>query len=161
MDVVSPSGCAALAELAVRSRVHWYVREFTPADARGCRVVVLTEPDRERAIALRSLGRRLGFWLCAIDQPDFCDWVNVGVVRAGPIQIAIGSGGGAPGLVRALREGLSAGLSGRFARFAERLADRRERAPRELRRQDMRDALAGLRVRVEIDYPAWEAEDGG
>ncbi len=161
VSVVAPRLEPTLEALATRSLVHWCQRRFTPEDARGARVVVLAERDPDLARALRAQGRRDGFWLCAIDQPDHCDFVNVARVAAGPLQIGLSSGGTAPALLRALREGLEAAFDGRFVRFVERFGAMRKGPPgegSEGRRERLARALEGFELEVGVRYPRWEGE---
>jgi siroheme synthase-like protein len=155
-------GVRALAEAGA---VAWIPRAPTADDLPGARVVLLTEQDPALAQWLHGLGRTHGFWLCALDQPDHCDWVNLGQVRAGPIRIAIGSDGGAPALVRRLREALQGALDGRFAAFAERLVTFRQglkKHPPEERRRRLALALQGFQLEIRVRYPPWESNtDGG
>ncbi|MFW5925451.1 MAG: precorrin-2 dehydrogenase/sirohydrochlorin ferrochelatase family protein [Myxococcota bacterium] len=159
--VVWPRVDADLQEMARRGVVEWRRRPPEAEDFRGARLVVLAEPDADLARELHSLGRSEGFWLCAIDQPEHCDWVNVGQVEAGPVRIGIASGGGAPGLVKRLRIDLSNALGGRFAAFANRLVAFREGLaglPPEERRRRLTLALEGFRLEIRICYPDWESD---
>jgi siroheme synthase-like protein len=151
--VVSREGSPELVALALRSRVHWYARPFTPEDARGCRLVVLCERDAALAAALHANARRAGYLFSAVDQPEHCDFVHMATIAAGPVQIAVSTGGAAPALARRLREGLERGLDQRFARFAEEIAARRATLPAEERREGMAQALAGFELEISLRYP--------
>jgi siroheme synthase-like protein len=160
VTVIWPSEGPEVRGLAASGGIRRVVRGPAREDVQGARVVVLAEQDADLARWLHGLARSEGFWLCAIDQPEHCDWVNMGQVRAGPIRIAIGSGGGAPGLTRRLREDLQAALDGRFAAFAQRLAAFRaglQGLPVEDRRRRLSLALRGFRLDIRVEYPAWEA----
>ncbi|MFW6050414.1 MAG: precorrin-2 dehydrogenase/sirohydrochlorin ferrochelatase family protein [Myxococcota bacterium] len=162
--VLWPEVVDGLRGLAEQGRVRWEARRPGEGDLRGARVVVLAEPDPALARELHAQGRREGFWLCAIDQPDHCDWVNVGQVEAGPVRVAIASGGGAPGLVKRLREGLAAALDARFAAFARRLVAHRDRLtslPSAERRRRLALALEGFGLEITVRYPDWEAVPDG
>lgn len=159
--VVAPDVCPELADLAARTTITWYARTFTPQDAAGCRLVVLSERNPERAAELRALGARYGYLFCAIDQPAFCDWIHPAVVAAGPVTVAFASGGVAPALLKRLREGLARALDARFVGFAEKIASLRgellERPAAE-RKQALDEALEGFVLDVRVHYPAWEVE---
>jgi siroheme synthase-like protein len=164
VTVVWPAVGAEVDALQAAGTVSWIGAQPDREHFRGARVVVLAELDRELARSLQELGRTDGFWLCAIDQSEYCDWVNLAQVRAGPIRIAIGSDGGAPALSRRLREELQAGLDARFVAFAERLVALRERLaglPSEERRRRMALALEGFRLDMVVEYPPWESAPDG
>lgn len=162
--VVWPEVEPELRTMAENGAVRWIARDVRPDDLRGARVVVLTVQDADRARDLRARGRREGFWLCAIDQPEHCDWVNVGQIEAGPIRLSIASGGGAPALIKRLREDLSVAFDERFAAFAQRLVRYREgqaARPSAERRRRLALALEGFRLEIQICYPPWESSPDG
>src|SRR5687768_10760657 len=164
VTVVWPEATLRLRTLALRRDVHWYARAFTPADAHGCRIVLLTERDPDLAARLRAQGRREGFLFCAIDQPAFCDFTHGGVAQAGPVQIAVSTGGTAPAFARAIRDGLGSALDERFVRFAEAIAAVRAEAAgggREAQREQLGRVLDGFALEVGVRYPSWESEPGG
>lgn len=49
--------------------------------------------------------------LCAIDQPDYCDVVNVSVFERGDLKVMISTNGVAPALARKIRQGLENSLA--------------------------------------------------
>ena len=164
VTVVWPEATRRLRALALRRDVHWYARAFTPEDARRCRLVILTQRDPALASRLRSQGRRDGFLLCAIDQPASCDFTHGAVLQAGPVQIAVSTGGTAPAFARVIRDGLAASLDPRFAAFATEIARIRAGAAsggREGQRQKTTEALAGFALDVSVRYPSWESVPGG
>jgi uroporphyrin-III C-methyltransferase/precorrin-2 dehydrogenase/sirohydrochlorin ferrochelatase len=145
-----------LAGAARRAQLLWFARSFLETDLIGCRLVMLTEPDPALAARLWSLRQRYPFWLCAIDQPEYCDLFMVSSVRRGPLQIGISTGGGAPLLARRVREGLEAGLDAGLGEFARSFADLRagmRTLPRAERQRRLEDALHGFALGVTVSYP--------
>jgi siroheme synthase-like protein len=164
VTVVAPAVVPAIARLAERAGLRWYARELVDDDVRGAHVVVVTPLDAALASRVRRLAHAGRAWLCAIDQPAFCDFVQVATVRAGPVQVALSSDGTAPALLGRLRAGLVAALDARFAAFAARLAEARTRlrdVDRAGRRRLMEAWLAGFGFDVTVRYPAWEASADG
>lgn len=161
VTVVAAEVLPELAALAARTSVHWYARAFTEADVRGCQVVILSERNSALAAELRALGRHHRFLFCAIDQPEFCEWIHPAVVQAGPISVALGSGGSAPGLLKRMKNDLAEALDARFVAFAERLSALRQGlqdSTSDDRRRVLEGALDGFGLEVRVRYPAWEAE---
>lgn len=65
---------------------------------------VKTDPDLTRKIAEVCKTKRI--LLCAIDQPAYCDIVNVSVFDVGRLRMTMGTGGAAPAIARKIRQGL-------------------------------------------------------
>ncbi len=145
-----------LAAAARRGQLVWFARSFSETDLLGCRLVMLTEQDTALARRLWALRQRYPFWLCAVDQPDYCDLFLVSRVRRGPLQIGISTGGGAPLLARRVRQGLEAGLDPRLSDFARSFADLRaslRALPKLERRRLLDEALHGFALEVRVSYP--------
>jgi uroporphyrin-III C-methyltransferase/precorrin-2 dehydrogenase/sirohydrochlorin ferrochelatase len=156
VTLVAEQAQPELARVAQRARLTWFARGFLESDLIGCRLVLLTEPDRELAQRLSALRGRYPFWLCAIDQPDYCDFFMVSSVRRGPVQIGISTGGGAPLLARRLRQDLEAGLDhglGDFARSFAGLRANLKALPRAERQRRLEEALDGFALEVRVSYP--------
>lgn len=86
-------------------------------------------PSMTRRVA--AVCRKKRILLCAVDQPDYCDIVNVSIYERGPLKIAIGTDGVAPGLSRKIRKGLEASLASvPLEKFMQRLARERKRLNR-------------------------------
>lgn len=129
-------------------------------DLDGAFVVVLAERDEARAGALHARASAPGgFLFCAIDDPAHCTLVNVAIVRRGPLQIGVASGGRVPALAAALRRALDAQLGEDLARFAERLASLRERTPGADRRAVMERVLTGFSLVVHYALPLFPEDE--
>lgn len=156
VTVVAERTCTGLARAAQRRELTWFARAFAVSDLFGTQLVMLTDPDVHLARALRGLQRRHSFWLCAVDQPDYSDVFLVSIVRRGPLQIGISTGGGAPLLARRVRQGLEAGLDQRLAEFAHGFADLRaalRHLPKAERVRLLEEALGGFAIDVQVSYP--------
>lgn len=161
VTVVAPRVLPELTSLATRRVLTWYAREFTDSDLQGVHLVMLTEQDPLLARRLVALKRTYPFWVCAVDQPEHSDIFLVSIVRRGPLQIGISTGGGAPLLARRVRQALEQAFDQGFADFARRLADLRGRLkqlPKEPRKQLLSAALRGFAMDVQVRYP--EERDG-
>lgn len=145
-----------LQRAARRGQLHWFARSFVPSDLHGVQLVLLTEQDVMLARSLKALQQRYAFWLCALDQPDYSDLFLVSLVRRGPLQIGISTGGGAPLLARRIRQGLETGLDQRLAEFARSFADLRAELralPKPERTRRLEQALHGFAIDVQVSYP--------
>lgn len=151
---------APVEELAAASRAGalcWYARPACDQDLQGVHLVVLSEQDSALARHLWEQRRRHGYLLCAMDQPEFCDFFNVSTLQAGPLQVSVGSAGRAPALAGRVRRELERGLDGNFEAFAEEIAQLRESLT-ELssaeRRGRLQQALRGFAIDMSLRYPA-------
>jgi len=85
-------------------------RAFRTSDLEETFLVVYCEKDREQAASLHKLCRRKGILLCAVDLPEYCDFINVSLFSRGALQIAVSTGGVSPALSRKIRLGLESSL---------------------------------------------------
>lgn len=130
-------------------------------------LVISTPQDEALSARLRALADRERFLLCCIDQPRYGFVAMAAIAKAGPVRVAISTAGLAPRVAKILKGALQGAMDQRFARFIERLAQRRERtraehpAPEDsaLRRAAMIEAARGFRAEVRFEYPEWFDRD--
>jgi uroporphyrin-III C-methyltransferase/precorrin-2 dehydrogenase/sirohydrochlorin ferrochelatase len=90
--------------------------EFEPAHLDGARwVVAAATPEVNRQVAAAATAR--GLFVNAVDEPATATAYLGGVVRRGPVEIAISTGGLAPALAGLLREALDAVLPDELERW--------------------------------------------
>jgi precorrin-2 dehydrogenase/sirohydrochlorin ferrochelatase len=84
-------------------RVTWIPRGFEEGDTEGHFLVVAAtdDPPVNRRVA-RSAKRR-GALVNVVDDPALCDFFVPSVLHRGPLQVAVSTGGVAPGLAMRLR----------------------------------------------------------
>ncbi len=130
-------------------------------DVAGAFLVISTPQDAALSERLRALADRHRFLLCTIDQPRYGFVAMQAVASAGPVRIGISTGGVAPRIGKALKDGLQRVLDAKFARFIETLASEKRRNRTELagdaaaRRGAMIAAADGFTIDVRVTYPAW------
>ncbi|HMD02056.1 MAG TPA: NAD(P)-dependent oxidoreductase [Candidatus Baltobacteraceae bacterium] len=124
--------------------------------------VISTPQDAALSARLRALADRNRFLFCAIDQPRHGFVAMQAVAKAGPVRIAISTGGISPRVGRKLKEALQAALDASFVRFMDCLNAQRERNRSRLtspkRREAMIEAAEGFDLEVRISYPRWFEE---
>ncbi len=108
-------------------QVRLLARPVEIADLVGQRLVVSATNDPWLNGVLGLAAKRLGVWFNAVDEADSCAFYMAGSLRRGPVEIAVGSRGAFPGLVRALRGCLDALLPQDHLDDLERLAELRRR----------------------------------
>lgn len=139
---------------------------LSDGDLAGAFLVISTPQDAALSARLRALADRERFLLCCIDQPRHGFVAMLAIAKAGPVRVAISTAGLAPRIGKLIKEGLQRAMDGRFARFAEEIARRREDVRRDhpaaedssLRREAMIDAARGFETGVSFRYPDWFEE---
>ena len=129
-------------------------------DVAGAYFVISTPQDEALSARLRELADRHKFLFCAIDQPQYGFVAMQAIVSAGPVKIAISTGGVAPRVGKILKEALQRALDARFVRFVEELAARKREGRATMpdrvdRRREIIAATDGFRVDISTTYPEW------
>jgi len=107
-------------------------RAYKNGDLEGAWLAVSATGKPEVARAMRAEADEKRVWLLALDDAIHTCLYSAGVVRRGPMTIAISSSGDAPALVRLLREVLERALPGdRWVEAARALREKwkRDRTP--------------------------------
>ena len=123
--------------------------------------VISTPQDAALSARLRALADAHKFLLCTIDQPQYGFVAMQAFVKAGPVRIAISTGGVAPRVGKLLKAALQRVLDAKFARFVDCLATQKRRNRTRLagdggaRRRAMIEATRGFEVEMRASYPQW------
>src|SRR5512138_887141 len=104
VTVVAPTAIGPIAQLAADGIVSLHSRPFADADVEGQRLVLTATNIAAVDAQVAAAARARGIWVNAADVPELCDFHLPARVRRGDLQLAIGSGGGAPFAVRRLRQ---------------------------------------------------------
>ena len=153
-------------------------RGFRASDFDGAFLAIDATGDVESQRASRAAADRQHVLLNVVDVSSRCDWIAPAVVRRGPLQIAISTGGESPFLASHLRGRLERDYGDEWARFTEivgavrrRLRRRgvampvQERAYRRLLRSEARallrsgDEEAALAAAAAIESAAYAGAD--
>ena len=146
VTVVAPELCGAILERAERDAITVIEQPFRAAHLAGARwVVAAATPEVNRDVAAAAAAR--GLFVNAVDDPSVATAYLGGVVRRGPVEIAISTGGLAPALAGLLARGARRGAA-RGSRALDRRRERRARRLEARRRADGRaPAAAAARAR--------------
>ena len=106
VTVVSPHLSPAMKSVIVRGGVTHAARGYRHGDIAGCVLVYAATDDPELHSGLVAEARALGIPINVVDVPDLCTFIAPAVVRRGPLQIAISTGGASPAFAARLRREL-------------------------------------------------------
>jgi uroporphyrin-III C-methyltransferase / precorrin-2 dehydrogenase / sirohydrochlorin ferrochelatase len=104
VTVVAPTAIEPVARLAAERAFRLLQRPFAESDLDGQQLIFAATNDRRVDEQVAAAARSRGIWVNVADVPELCDFQLPSRVRRGDLQLALGSGGGAPFAVRRLRE---------------------------------------------------------
>lgn len=108
--------------LLKRSDVNLHHKEYEKSDLEGATLAFACSDDEEFNKRISSDCKE-GSTLCnVVDDPEWCDFSVPAVLKRGPIQIAVGSGGASPYLAGRIRDLIAGWLDRAYEPFARRLA---------------------------------------
>jgi len=104
VTVVAPEVVEPLSEMARRREIVLERRPYDDDATVGYQLVFAATDDRETNAWVFSDAEEAGVWANVADDPELCSFHLPARVRRGPLQLAIGSAGEAPFVVRRLRQ---------------------------------------------------------
>lgn len=144
----------ALCTLAAGGSVHIERRPAAPEDLDGVTVTFVATSEEAQAPPLYARAVEVGRLLCTVDRPELCTFINPAAVQAGPLSIAVSTGGASPALARRIREDLEA-LFGdpRFVAWLSALEQERAALPRGERAARGAEAVRGFAIEARLVLP--------
>jgi precorrin-2 dehydrogenase len=127
VTVVAPEVRDEIRDLEQRGNIGWHRRRYVVEDIAGHRLVIAATNDPGVNHTVYGDAVAAGVLANAVDDPPFCDFYFGSVVRRGPLQIGISTGGESPALAQRLRQQLEQLIDQGTGPWLERLgALRRE-----------------------------------
>ncbi|MFM8268100.1 MAG: bifunctional precorrin-2 dehydrogenase/sirohydrochlorin ferrochelatase [Ilumatobacteraceae bacterium] len=121
VTVVAPDVVDGFEELGVTIvRRAWRVDDLA-----GIRLVITATGDTDVDQQVFDASEERGIWVNSADDPDRCSFTLPAVVRRGPVQVTVSTGGASPALASWLRSRLDDLLGPEFADVAHALAELR------------------------------------
>ena len=99
VTVVASTAVAGIADLPVRL----VPRAYEPNDLTTARLVITATNDPAVNAKVAADAAGLGIWVNSADDPANCTFILPAVARAGPITVAVSTGGASPALASHLR----------------------------------------------------------
>jgi precorrin-2 dehydrogenase / sirohydrochlorin ferrochelatase len=106
IHVVAPSSTQTIQRWVREERISWDARRFDSNDLeRVSLVITATDSEMVNQRVFQEASAR-GVLCNSVDDPEHCDFYCPAIVRRGPLQIAISTGGNSPALAQRLRREL-------------------------------------------------------
>jgi precorrin-2 dehydrogenase/sirohydrochlorin ferrochelatase len=119
--VVAPQATEMVREAARAGTITWEQRRFRSSDLTGIFLVVAGTSSPELHERIFRLAQRAHILCNVVDEPGRCDFYYPAVVRRGPLQIAVSTGGRAPSLAQRLRHELESHFPAEYGEWTEEL----------------------------------------
>jgi uroporphyrin-III C-methyltransferase/precorrin-2 dehydrogenase/sirohydrochlorin ferrochelatase len=103
VTVVAPMVVEPLRRMAEESGIRWHSRSYRDGEAEGHALVFAATDDRSVNARVFRDAEEAGIWANVADDPELCSFHLPARIRRGPLQLAVGSAGEAPFVVRRLR----------------------------------------------------------
>jgi siroheme synthase-like protein len=130
--------------------------DYTSRDLSGYRLVFAATDQLEVNAQVAADAARAGILVNVVDTPDLCGFQAAAVVKRGPLQVAVHSGGVCPALSAALRAELEAALPEKLGAYAVALGEVRnclkDTCSGAKARQHLLEQLARREVREQCPY---------
>ena len=125
VHVVSPEATPGIRRAADSGEIVWDARPFLPSDLDGVFLVVGATNSPELHEEIFRLCQEAGILCNMVDEPDRCDFYYPAVVRRGPLQVAISTGGRSPLLAQRLRQELEEQIVPEYGPWIEQIGRQR------------------------------------
>ena len=121
IEVVSPGAVRAISDRASAGTITWRRRRFAPEDVRGKFLVIAATGSVRTNRAIFRASAAHGVLCNSVDDPQRCNFFFPALVRRGPLQIAISTGGCSPSLAARMRRDLEVQFGPEWGRWVEHL----------------------------------------
>ncbi len=116
-------------------------RGYVSGDLAEAFIALCVDPDPEIQRAVRDEADRVGCLLNVSGVPDFCSFIVPSVVNREPLQIAVSTGGVAPGLAKQVRREIAERYGTSYAQYARILGETRQLVFSEVESPEQREAV--------------------
>ncbi|PKQ15111.1 MAG: siroheme synthase [Actinobacteria bacterium HGW-Actinobacteria-7] len=139
--VVSATTDPLLAEAEADGVLTYEHRGYVRGDLAEAFIALCVDPDPELQRAVRDEAESVGCLLNVLGVPDWCSFIVPSVVNREPLQIAVSTGGVAPGLAKQVRREISAQFGSEYAEYARLLGEVREQVFSQVESGEEREAI--------------------
>ena len=121
IEVVSPGAVRAISDRASEGTITWHRRRFASADVRGKFLVIAATGSVRTNRTIFRASTAHGILCNSVDDPQRCNFFFPALVRRGPLQIAISTGGCSPSLAARMRRDLEIQFGPEWGKWVEHL----------------------------------------
>ena len=152
LRVVSREFPEPFRKFAKQNRVRMRRSDQLPKNLNGIFLVVAATSDQSFNRAVSKKCEQNGILVNVVDDPKHSSFIVPSVLRRGPLQIAISTGGASPLLAKTLRKKLAAQFGAGYSELVKRLARDRKSAKRKIRlgseRRNYFQKLVGTQLKI-------------
>jgi precorrin-2 dehydrogenase/sirohydrochlorin ferrochelatase len=127
VTVVSPTLCAALADMADTHEIVHHARPYRCGDLTGAWLAYAATGDDAVHAEIAAEAADARVFLNVVDRPRLCSFIVPAIVTQGPVTIAVSTGGRSPALAKRLRTELGTNVGPEWGIAAELLGKLRAR----------------------------------
>ncbi len=125
VTVVSPTGAAAVRELAQSKRVRWVKRRYRSSDLRGARLVIAATDDLAINSKICATAKRRKLLVNCAAPPAAGNFIVPALVSRQGITLAISTGGASPAFAKRLRRDLEQFLGDEYPQLLKAMSKNR------------------------------------
>ncbi|MGZ9585148.1 precorrin-2 dehydrogenase/sirohydrochlorin ferrochelatase family protein [Paenibacillus marinisediminis] len=157
IKIISPVLSAELAELVEQRAIQHVEREYEECDINGaCLVFAATDdPIVNEQVAIDCQAAQV--LVNVAHASTRSDFTNPGVLRYGPVQVTVSTGGASPTLTRHIIDKVDHIIDDRIAVLADKLHRARSEAQRHIEHDEQR--MEWLRRYSDLCWAAWERKE--
>ncbi|HEY4971097.1 MAG TPA: siroheme synthase CysG [Steroidobacteraceae bacterium] len=133
ITVVAPDIAPELMSRAAAGKVQLFIREFSPDDLQGARLVIVATSRRAVNRWIASLSESRNIPVNVVDDAQASRFIVPAIIDRDPVLVAVSTGGASPVLARRVRERLEALIPAGIGELASWLRTLRETSRRKLR----------------------------
>lgn len=115
--------------------------EFTPASLDGASLVICGTEDEALNARVSDAARERRIFCNVVDRPPLCSWIAPAVVRRGPLQIAVSTGGRSPALAVRIKETIDRAIGPEYETLLDMLFAMRDQVRAQAATPEARGAI--------------------
>lgn len=127
VTVISPEVLPKIARLIDAKKISWTAQRYKSAHLRGARLAIAATNDPQVNTAVYQDAEKRGILVNSVDDPAHCRFIVPALGNCGDIQLAVVTGGGAPGISSLVRDELETVIGKKYSALVNELKKRRDR----------------------------------